>query len=290
MARPERGTDTGGGQHDLQARDSGEIQAALAPVTEAGVEDEQARLDVFRRQAAGLSTKRPLYRAVEDCIRGVINSGGLIPGDLIPSESQLAEALDVSQGTVKKAIDNLVWEKLLYRHQGKGTYVSRVDFEKSLFRFFTYGDAAGRATRIHKETTRRQRLVGPDAVCRRLQVSAGSELVFIERLGMIRQAAVLVEYSWWPAAIVPDLEDERIHIPDYLYALVLDRYGVPVIRAEETLTADVADEACAAALGIQRGMPVVVLKRIAYSVNDQIVEVRTTKGRADRFTYRTEIR
>ncbi|PWG64575.1 GntR family transcriptional regulator [Spiribacter halobius] len=254
------------------------------------METEDERLELFRRRAVQHDGKRPLYRVVEDHIRDLINSGELIPGDLIPSEPQLARTLGVSQGTVKKAIDNLVWEGLLYRHQGKGTYISKVDFGKSLFRFFTYGDARGRAVRIHKETTARRRCAGPANVTRRLQVPDGTELIYIERLGLIGDAPILVEYSWWPAELVPGLEDEALHIPDYLYALVLDQFGVPVLRAEETLTADAADAHTARALNIPEKTPVVVLKRTTFTRGDRIVEVRTTKGRADRFSYKTEIR
>ena len=73
----------------------------------------------------------PLYKKVEQHIRDNIENGNWVPGDLIPSESQMSESLNVSVGTVRKAIDLLEQEKLLYRHQGKGTYVSRVDFDNS---------------------------------------------------------------------------------------------------------------------------------------------------------------
>lgn len=260
------------------------------PLTLDEVESEGARLELFQPVDNEPMRGRPLYRAVEDHIRGLISSGKLIPGDLIPSEPQLARALNVSQGTVKKAIDNLVWENLLYRHQGKGTYVSKIDFGKSMFRFFSYGDEEGRAVRIHKETTARQLERGRAKICRRLHVATGTRLLYIERVGYIEDNPILVEYSWWPADVVPGLEDERIHIPDYLYALVLDQFGVPVIRAEETLTAEAADDKTAEMIGLEPGTPVVVLKRVTYTRDDRIVEVRTTKGRADRFSYKTEIR
>ena len=122
----------------------------------------------------------PLYKSVEQQIRRQIDAGELRAGDLLPSEPQLAKQLDVSQGTVKKALDNLVAERLLYRHQGKGTYVSRIDFNNSLFRFFSYGDGHGADTRIHKETPIRRVARGPADICRELQLPAGSDLVYLE--------------------------------------------------------------------------------------------------------------
>lgn len=254
------------------------------------MESEESRLALFR--PIGNEPRRgvPLYRAVEDHIRGLISSGKFIPGDLIPSERQLAQVLNVSPGTIKKAIDNLTWEGLLYRHQGKGTYVSKVDFEQSMFRFFSYGDAEGRPVRIHKETTNRRVERGRAEICRRLHVATGTRLLYIERIGYIEDKPILVEYSWWSTEAVPGLEDESIRVPDYLYALVLDQFGVPVIRADETLTADVADEKTAAMINVDLGAPVIVLRRVAYTRGDKVVEVRTTKGRADRFSYKTEIR
>jgi len=244
------------------------------------------------RQSTSATLRRaePLYQLVENHIRERIDSGQLVPGDLIPSEPQLAEQLNVSQGTVKKAIDNLVWQGLLYRHQGKGTFVSRIDFNNSLFRFFSYGDAEGREMRIHKQTTTRRREPGRPKICQRLGVPAGTELLYIERVGMVDQTPIFVEYSWWIADVVPGLEQENVRIPDLFYALIVEKFGVPIIRAEEILTAEACDAVTARKLEVDDGVPVVVLKRTTFTTNNRIVEVRTTKGRADRFSYKREIR
>ena len=233
---------------------------------------------------------KPLYQIVEDRIRGLINDGTLIPGDLIPSEPQLAKELGVSPGTAKKAIDNLAWERLLYRHQGKGTYVSSIDFNNSLFRFNTYGDAEGEAARIHKETTVRRIEPPSSALCKKLQVSADTVLLYIERVGFVEEEPVMVEYSHWRADLVPGLESEDVHIPDLLYALIVEKFEVPVVRAEETLTAGAANEHTAEVLKIAQGTPVLVLNRTTYTKANRIIEVRTSKGRADKFSYKTEIR
>ena len=64
-----------------------------------------------------------LYRQVEDRLRGEIASGNFKEGDLIPSEQELAQRYGVNQGTVRKAVLNLTQNGLLYRKQGKGTFV-----------------------------------------------------------------------------------------------------------------------------------------------------------------------
>ncbi|HCH33675.1 MAG TPA: transcriptional regulator [Oceanospirillaceae bacterium] len=232
----------------------------------------------------------PLYKAVENFLQDQISAGELAPGDLIPSEPQLAESLSVSTGTVKKAIENLVHQNLLYRHQGKGTYVSRIDFNNSLFRFFSYGTHSGNPVRIRKQTPVRELRKGSDKICQRLKVEPNTDMVYIERVGFREDKAVLVEKCWWVADLVSGLEKEEVHIPDLLYAVVVDQFNLPIIRSEESLTAEIADQATATRLGINVGDPLVVLHRLTYSKNNQPVEFRITRGRADSFSYRTEIR
>ena len=232
----------------------------------------------------------PLYKVVENFLQDLITAGDLAPGDLIPSEPQLAERLSVSTGTVKKAIENLVHQNLLYRHQGKGTYVSRIDFNNSLFRFFSYGTHSGNPVRIRKKTPVREIRKGSDKICQRLQVEANTDMVYIERVGYRDEKAVLVEKCWWIANLVRGLEKEEVHIPDLLYAVVVDQFNLPIVRSEESLTAEIADQYTASLLDIKVGDPLVVLHRLTYSKNNQPVEFRITRGRADSFSYRTEIR
>lgn len=233
---------------------------------------------------------KPLYQLVEDHITDLIDQGQLVHGDLIPAEPRLAEQLGVSQGTVKKAIDNLVWQKRLYRHQGKGTFVSAIDFNNSLFRFTSYGDALGGDARIRKETVVRERRTAKPEICDRLCLPHNAEEVYIERVGYVSGEPVLVEYSHWQADKVAGLEDETLHIPDLFYAVIVEQFDLPIVRAEETLLAGAAGKNTALRLGIEEGTPVLVLKRMTYTVNNQIVEARTSVGRSDKFSYKTEIR
>ncbi|MGH1538970.1 MAG: GntR family transcriptional regulator [Arenicella sp.] len=234
---------------------------------------------------------KPLYKTAEQFLRQGMEEGKWVPGDLIPSESQLAEILNISIGTVRKAIDQLEKEKLVYRHQGKGTYVSRIDFDRSLFRFFSYGTSSGEAARIHKLTPKRERISGPAEICEHLQVPVDTDLIYIERVGYDDdEGPVLVEQCWWRADIVEGLEDADLHIPDLFYALIEEKFGVHVVRAEETLTAEIANAETANTLQIDIGSPLVVLLRTTHASQGRIIEYRITRGRPDRFSYKTEIR
>lgn len=71
------------------------------------------------------SSHIPLYQQVVEWIRESIYSGELVEDDRIPSEFQIMDMLEVSRGTVKKAVDQLVREGVLVQVQGKGTFVGK---------------------------------------------------------------------------------------------------------------------------------------------------------------------
>ena len=69
-------------------------------------------------------TRNPLYAQVDDYVMQQIAAGTYRPHQAIPTEWQLAKKLEVSQGTVRKGLDELVFKQILYRQQGVGTFVA----------------------------------------------------------------------------------------------------------------------------------------------------------------------
>src|SRR5579872_1595103 len=69
-------------------------------------------------------SKEPLYVQVRDALRTLITDGTLAPGSELPASRILARTLDVNRGTVTLAYDELVALGFLYRHVGRGTFVS----------------------------------------------------------------------------------------------------------------------------------------------------------------------
>lgn len=95
------------------------------------VESLSGNLDVKRMkllQPADLkidgSNAMPLYMQLANEIQRVIDEGQLRPGDALPSERTLMEALGISRGTTRKAIEQLIEDRSLIRNPGSGTYVA----------------------------------------------------------------------------------------------------------------------------------------------------------------------
>src|SRR5213080_4406395 len=77
----------------------------------------------------------PLYQQIKTLITRSLEAGEWRPGEAIPSEMELAARFKVSQGTVRKAIDELASEHILMRRQGKGTYVASHNEPSYQYRF-----------------------------------------------------------------------------------------------------------------------------------------------------------
>ena len=90
-------------------------------------------------------TFSPLYRQIKDFLIRSLEEGEWGPGDAIPSEGELATRFNVSQGTVRKAIDEMAAENMLVRRQGKGTFVATHDDPRSFYRFLRLVPNDGRA-------------------------------------------------------------------------------------------------------------------------------------------------
>ena len=86
----------------------------------------------------------PLYREAKRVLLQAIESGDCPPGSSLPSETALAAAFGVSIGTLRHAVDELVAEHILIRHQGRGTFVATHDADRFLFQFFHVERSDGR--------------------------------------------------------------------------------------------------------------------------------------------------
>ena len=233
---------------------------------------------------------KKLYQTVIDYINSQISSGELTIGDLIPSESQLSKLLNVSVGTVRKAIDKLEHNKVLYRHHGKGTYISDYGFDNSIFNFFSYGNQTGSSIRIYKTTPIRKKVKATSEISFQLGINQADDVIYLERRGYIdKKNPIIIEKSWWVAAVVEGLQKPSLHIPDLLYAVIFKEFDTQINSSQEVLTAGIADDKTAKILHINKGDPVVILNRHSYAKDKGLVEFRITTGRADMFSYTTSI-
>jgi GntR family transcriptional regulator len=227
---------------------------------------------------------RPLYRQVYDIIINKVADGVWRPGEAIPSEHALARELGVSQGTMRKVLDALTAEKLLVRHQGKGTFIAENTQERSLFRFFRMVRPGGeRVTPSMGEQSVRVR-VARVADQQKLDLAKGAKVVEINRVRLVDGKPTIRETIILPSALFPKIED-RMPLPNTLYSLYQTDFGINIVSANEELRADLSTPDDQRMLNAPAGSSILCIDRVALSLQDRRVEWRLSRVYARDLTY-----
>ena len=233
----------------------------------------------------------PLYQRLRDEIAHKIARNVWRSGEPIPTEAELAATHRVAIGTVRKAIDALVADGLVERQQGRGTFVRRPRFDRSLFRVFRHLESDGTQTVPEGRIRAREDCAAPEAVRAALDLEASARAIRLLRTRLIKGRPILSEEIWLPAVrFAPLLEAPLTEIGDLLYPAYEQLCGEIVARAEETLTVGSANAADGETLGLTDGAPVVIIERLAFGFDSRPIEWRLTRGAAAGFRYHVDIR
>jgi len=235
----------------------------------------------------------PLYQQIKGLILQSLQSGEWKPGESIPSEMDLAARYRVSQGTVRKAIDELAAENLLMRRQGKGTFVATHAEQHVQYRFLKLmpdsGDLQSEGP-AQRDIIDCKRVRASAEIARALALRTGDSVLQARRVLSFAGRPTILEDLWLPGTPFKGLTAERLsqyHGP--MYALFETEFGVRMVRAEEKIRAVLPDAAQAALLQIPKNTPLLSVERIAYTYNDAPMELRRGLYLTDTHYYRNEL-
>jgi GntR family transcriptional regulator len=217
----------------------------------------------------------PLYKQIKSLLVQRLQQGEWKPGEPIPSEMELAARFQVSQGTVRKAVDEMAAENLLVRRQGKGTFVATHQEPRAQFRFLRLVADHGEAVPTQSTFLECRRAKAPADVAQQLALRSGDGVVYLRRLLSIGGTPLVLDDIWLPATLFRGLTPERL--AEYrgpLYGLFESEFGTRMIRADERIRAIAAAEDVAALLAVTPGSPLLLVDRVSYTYRDQPVEVR----------------
>ena len=215
---------------------------------------------------------------VKNLLEAKIGTGEWLPGSVIPSEINLAQELGVSQGTVRKAITELVENNLLKRKQGLGTFVATHDPQRALFHFFHITDNRGHKVLPDSRVLHCRRRQASRKEAAKLGLLAGTEVIRIERVRDFSAKPTLVETITLPAATFGDLgRDGNLELPNTLYELYEKQYGITIHSAEEQLRAVAASKHDASILRLEAGSPLLEIERVALTLDKIPVELRISR-------------
>lgn len=231
---------------------------------------------------------KPLYVQVRDQLVRRLIDGRWQPGQLIPSEIELAREVGVSQGTIRKALDAMTAENLLIRRQGRGTFVARPEESRILFQFFRIVPDGGAVTFPDSRVLSREEAAASDAEAAALGLAKGDTVFRFERVRFLGGEPVLSETVALPAARFPGFAGLP-EIPNNVYGLYSERWGITIARASERLKAVAASAVEAGQLACVPGTPLLEITRIAFDLENKPVELRVSRCHTGTTHYSSEL-
>ena len=215
-----------------------------------------------------------------------LQSGEWRPCEAIPSEFELALRYKVSQGTVRKAIDELSAEKHLLRRQGKGTFVATHDEARAQFRFLRLMPDVGEQEWPASRLLDCKRARASAEVAHLLELSAGDAVVVIRRVLSFGEEPTVFEQIYLPGTTFKNLSAAIFNeYKGSMYKLFETEFGTRMIRAEEKIRAVAADASVAELLRVPKDEPLLCVERVAFSYGEKPVEFRRGFYRTDKHFY-----
>jgi GntR family transcriptional regulator len=227
--------------------------------------------DLIAPESAGM----PLYRVVKRSLLGAIESGTYPPGETLPSETEIAGAMGVSIGTLRRAVDELTAEHILVRRQGRGTFVATHGTDRFLFQFFHVERADGLREAPLVDLVSFERLKADDEPAEALHLRTGEPVIQIENRLRLQGGAVIYDRLTLPSTLFRGLTEKRFRErPGTIYQLYQSDFGITVLRAKERARAAAADRNAVRVLGVPLGQPVMQVHRTALTFGERPVEHR----------------
>jgi len=247
--------------------------------------------------AADSQAATPAFSPLDQQIKGLIlqslQASEWKPGESIPSEMELAARYRVSQGTVRKAIDELANGHLLIRKQGKGTFVATHAEHQVQYRFLKLVPDQGDLNTegpAQREIVDCKRLRASAEIARALALRSGDTVLQVRRVLSFANVPTILEDLWLPGTPFKGLTAERL--ADYhgpMYAMFETEFGVRMVRAQEKIRAVLPDKAQRELLQLPPNTPLLSVERIAYTYNDTPMELRRGFYRTDTHHYHNDL-
>jgi GntR family transcriptional regulator len=225
----------------------------------------------------------PYYHQLKELLRDEIVSGRWPAGVQIPSEPELCRTLDVSRTVVRQALGDLGNEGLLRRRKGLGTFVAAPKIHGRLVQSLTgFHDDMLAQGRVPRTRVLDQRVMpAPKVVAGELGVPDGTPVVMIERVRSVNGDPIVHVTTYLPHARVPGLEGVDL-TDSSLYQTLAARYGLEIQRGRRMLEAIAATAGWARELDLEPGDPVLFLRSVTYTADDQAIEYYEARHRGDR--------
>lgn len=240
------------------------------------------------RQVIDKDSRMPMFAQIKEILEREIREGVYPPGQPLPSEADLSNHFQVSRMTVRQAVMELVYDGLLHRTRGKGTFIRETKPFKRLFSSASvsglYENIAAQGKELVSEIRSVKLAPATPAVANHLQVDPGTRVLQLERLRSVDETPIVWQISYLPHHLVPGLEEEDLSNAS-LNRRLQERYGFRFTRARTLITAHNATMTEAGLLHVRVGAALLQMEKVTYTNDDIPVEYVILSLPPDRYQF-----
>ena len=233
---------------------------------------------------------QPLYNSVRGHILAKLSNGEWPPGSRIPTEPELAKLFAVSIGTVRKAVEDLVSEKVLIRRARIGTTVATHEQHNQFSTFFNFLSRENKELRIEPVLLSFRKVLANHDLLRALEVQEGDPLILIDNLRLINGQPTMYDRIWLPQQKFSKLTKRGFENREgSIYSLYQSDFMMTIVRIHEQIEAINAPDFVMKELNLKKTDPVLKISRYAYTYGDEVVEYRNRYVNTTLSLYQNEV-
>lgn len=233
---------------------------------------------------------QPYYAQILASLRQAIMAGVWQPGEILPSETELCDALAVSRTVVRRALQELEYEGLIYRRQGKGSFVAERKLQERLVQRLTgfHQDMVEQGHVIVDRVLRLDAVVPDTEAAEALGLGEHSDAIVLERLRVVDELPVNFSISFVPRERCPELLVADLSSGS-LYAFLERACGQRIVRGRRTIEAMRPTAHLAQILEIEPDLPVFKITNTCYLADGTPIEHSRGYHRSDRTLFQVEL-
>lgn len=228
----------------------------------------------------------PLHYQIKEILQEMIENEDLKPGQSIPTERELCEIQGVSRMTVNKAIMSLVNEGLVYREQGKGTFVSKPKVNREISQLQSFTEQMQENGVVSKTKILSFKLIEATKK-HRLELKMPEDenkIIEIKRLRFSDEQPVAIETAWLPYYLFNGMTRDIIENKS-LYEIFREKYGYHPDKAKQTIEPTMLNEYESKLLHQENSALALIFRRTTYLENETPIEYTKAIYRSDKYKY-----
>lgn len=235
-----------------------------------------------------MSKSSPLYKNIANKIKEEIISLKINNDEAIPSEIKLAEKFKVSRVTVRQAIELLVNENILYKVQGSGTYVKTNKIEHHIYKLQSFHEEMRVLNKEPKTVVIDFMVISPEEnIAEILKISKEDKVFFTRRLRYANEELLVLEETYLPVKLFPDLTYEVMCRSKYEY---IERKGYKIKENFQEIIPMLPNEEIKKLLEIKKSIPILKINVWSTLEDDIVFEYTKLYFRSDRYTFKLHTR